>query len=51
MECEFIARGGKNILDVAPKIIKVETIKADEECIKDLQEVIELLKKLGYTIE
>jgi len=52
MYLEFIARTEpKGPLRIADRILKVETTKADEQALKDLQEVMELLKQLGYTID
>ena len=49
---KFIARGGtKDRLGIYPKIVEVKTIKANEECIKDLQEIIEFLKRQDYEID
>ncbi len=52
MELNFIARSkDKGELDICNSIIRIETIKADERTIEDLQRVIETLKKLDYTID
>jgi len=52
MYLEFIARGGtKDKLGIYPKIVEVKTIKAGEDCIEDLQEVILFLKRKGYEID
>ncbi len=52
MDVQFVARSqNKGPLDISKKIIEVTTVKANEECLEDLQQCMALLKKLGYKID